>query len=248
MGQVQKKYHVTDDGIIFSVMDDGSVSEIGNISSISAKQNVAGETKRNKSRKWIWIAVISWIVLIASCVTFFVKHEAASDYIFYLNNRNYEIEQALTLAQSELASKSAELDSLNQQIYNEKQKRMPISVRDVKFANETYDSQIIDNYGSTLYSNRLRFLKPKITYTGRKTGTYNLTEKIIRPDGSVLSGHTSPDNATQSFRIYSSSGINGQYEILSWGWDSPGNYEVGRWTFQIWYEDILIYSTTFDVL
>lgn len=34
MGQEQNKYHVTDDGKIFSVMNDGSVSEIGNVSSL----------------------------------------------------------------------------------------------------------------------------------------------------------------------------------------------------------------------
>ena len=178
---------------------------------------------------------------------FFVQHKAANDYILYLNNRNYDVEQQLTQANSELRSKSLELDSINDQIYLEKQNRMPITVTGVQFANESYYSELIDNYGSTLYSSRLCFLKPKISFTGRTSGSYTLTEKLIRPDGSVLHGDSSPENATQSFSINTSPGRNGQTEISSWGWKDPGNYEAGQWTFQIWYDEILIYSNTFVI-
>ncbi len=247
MGQEQNKNHVTNDGKIFSVMNDGSVSEIGNVSSL-LDNNKNGEKKEQlKSRKWMWIAMFSWIVLIVSCITFLVIQESSTDFIRHLNYLNYDLEQKLNQVQSELSSKSAELDSIHQQIRTEKQNRIPITVTGVQFANESYYSELIDNYGSILYSSRICFLKPKISFTGRKSGSYTLTEKLIRPDGSVLHGDSSPENATQSFSINTSPGRNGQTEISSWGWKDPGNYEAGRWTLQIGYDDILIYSTTFDI-
>lgn len=247
MGQTQKKYHITDDGKIFLVMDDGSVSEIGNVSSLLDNNKNVEKKKQPKSSKWMWTAMFSWIILIVACITFLVIHDTSTDFIRHLNYINHDLEQKLTQVQSELSSKSAELDSIHQQIRTEKQNRIPITVTGVQFANESYYSELIDNYGSTLYSSRICFLKPKISFTGRKSGSYTLTEKLIHPDGSVLHGDSSPENATQSFSINTSPGRNGQTEISSWGWKDPGNYEAGRWTFQIWYDDILIHSTTFDI-
>lgn len=247
MGDNPKKYHITDDGIVFSVMEDGSVSEIGNVSSLCDNHKIGEQIQSSKSRKWMWIAIVSWAVLIVACVTFFVQHEAANEYILYLNNQNYDIEQNLTQVQSELDSKLAELDSVNQQINLERLNRMPITITGIQLANEDEDSRKIDDYGSLLYSNRVCYLRPKIYYTGRKTGTYNLIEKIIRPDGTVLHGDSSPNGATQKFSISSVYGKNGQYELLSWGWTDPGNYEAGTWTFEIWYDGIKIYSTNFII-
>ncbi len=227
-------------------MDDGSVYEIGNISSLSTNNNTVNNTKQSKSCIGKWITLVSWIGLIIVCISFFVQHESANDYIIYCEERIFDLEQQVNLLQSELNSKSGELDSINQQVFQETQNRIPITVTNVQFANEN-NSQVIDDYGSTLFSNRVCYLKAKVSYTGRKTGTYELIEKIICPDGTVLHSNSSPDNATQSFVINSSSGRDAMFEFCGMGWDEPGSYEVGRWKFEIWYEDILVYSTTFDI-
>lgn len=247
MGQPQTKYHITDDGKIFSVMLDGSVSEIGNVSSLNVNNKTDNVADHSISRKWMWIAIVSWIILTIVCITFYVNHNAANDYIYELNNQLSILEQNVSQTQSALLSKSAELDSINQQIYQERQNRIPITITDVQFANVDYNDNIIDNYGNALYSSRMCFLKPRISFTGRKSGTYTLTEKIIQPDGTLLRGDSSPENATQSFQLKTSSGRSGKFEISSWGWSDPGNYETGRWTLQIWYDNVLVYSTYFDV-
>lgn len=63
MGQPQTKYHITDDGKIFSVMLDGSVSEIGNVSSLNVNNKTDNVADHSISRKWMWIAIVSWIIL-----------------------------------------------------------------------------------------------------------------------------------------------------------------------------------------
>ena len=85
MGQEQNKYHVTNDGKILSVMNDGSVSKIGNVSSLLDNNKNVEKRWQRKSRNWMWIAIVSWVILIVVCVTFFVKYEVPNDYIIYLN-------------------------------------------------------------------------------------------------------------------------------------------------------------------
>lgn len=41
MGNVQKKYHVTDEGVVYKVDDTGEITEMGNVESLSAPSNTA---------------------------------------------------------------------------------------------------------------------------------------------------------------------------------------------------------------
>lgn len=247
MGLTQKKYHITDDGKIFLVMNDGSVSEIGNVSSLLDNNKNVEKKKQPKSSKWMWTAMFSWIILIVACITFLVIHDTSTDFIRHLNYINLDLEQKLTQVQSELSSKSAELDSIHLQIRTEKQNRIPITVTEVQFANENQYSQIIDIYGSELYSSRICYLKPRITYIGRKTGTYNLVEKIYAPDGSLWHGTGSPENGTDSFTIHSNKGIMAHADIIGRGNKEPGCYYAGSWKFEVWYDNEKIYSQQFTI-
>lgn len=86
-------------------MDDGSVYEIGNISSLSTNNNTVNNTKQSKSCIGKWITLVSWIGLIIVCISFFVQHESANDYIIYCEERIFDLEQQVNLLQSELNSK-----------------------------------------------------------------------------------------------------------------------------------------------
>lgn len=244
MGQEQKKYHITDDGKIFSVMEDGSVSEIGNVSTLTTNKEVVDKTTRPGSLKWMWIAIVSWIALIVCFIVIADK----SDYIDYQSEINNSLYVELEQANIDLESKSNELDSIRYELNWQISSMLPITVTDIQFANVGQYNQIIDDYGSELYSDRICYLKPKITFTGKKTGSYDLTVKIIMPDGTFLhNDDSSPDGATYSSSIYSSAGHSTQSELLGWGWSEPGNYSSGNYGLQILYDDILIYATTFYI-
>lgn len=109
MKEIQNKYHITDEGKIFSVIEDGSVTEIGNISSLLDKNKTHEKMKKPKSRKWMWIAIVSWVALIIVSIVFSGQYEKRNKII-------RDLEQNLTETQSELDTKTAELDSINQQI------------------------------------------------------------------------------------------------------------------------------------
>ena len=92
MGQIQNKYHVTNDGKIFSVLSDGSVKEIGNVSRLSQPVVVEKEVEVEvrKPGAWKWIAISAIVLLIASSLFFFINKEDSDRYIRVLNERiNY---------------------------------------------------------------------------------------------------------------------------------------------------------------
>lgn len=76
MGQVQNKYHVTNDGDIFLVSPDGSVSRIGNITQLSIKSL---ESRQGKG-KIITIFILSILLI-------FVTIGLAKYYFSYENER-----------------------------------------------------------------------------------------------------------------------------------------------------------------
>lgn len=44
MGQMPNKYHITDDGKVFRVNEDGSFSEIGDVNKLQSKQSIITDT------------------------------------------------------------------------------------------------------------------------------------------------------------------------------------------------------------
>lgn len=94
MGQIQNKYHVTNDGKIFSVLNDGSVKEIGNVSQLSKPVIIEKEVVEvRKSGAWKWIAIFAIVLLIASIIFFFINKQDSDNYINYLQDRLYNLEQ-----------------------------------------------------------------------------------------------------------------------------------------------------------
>lgn len=67
MGQERPKYHVTDDGKVFVVNDDGTTTEYGRI--VPEKEKVKHPRKPIPSFVW-WIVSIVFLVVVAYCVVF----------------------------------------------------------------------------------------------------------------------------------------------------------------------------------
>lgn len=99
MGQETKKYHITDDGKIYKINDDGSFTELGNAENLNSdKQSAAPEPKlepdpelqsyynfdppkKNGALKWILIASCILIVFVTLAIIIMSRHrESGYDY------------------------------------------------------------------------------------------------------------------------------------------------------------------------
>lgn len=109
MGQKPNKYHISDDGIIYRINDDGSFTSVGNIDDIEKKQTVNTTVKthpstsnRKKSHNtenigwwkrnynWFWFATlvvfIVWFISCLSCGEFPVYNDEYFVIGIYCNN------------------------------------------------------------------------------------------------------------------------------------------------------------------
>ncbi|WP_300764508.1 SH3 domain-containing protein [uncultured Bacteroides sp.] len=118
-----------------------------------------------------------------------------------------------------------------------------LTISSVAFANTDYNRNIITNYGQQLYTN-MQYLQPKVFYKKSAVGTtkIKLQVKIIRPDGTVIRGKTSPVDYTFEQEV-NLSGTNGYIELMGWGNNEGGVYSEGDYKYEIWSEGKKLFST-----
>ena len=74
-----------------------------------------------------------------------------------------------------------------------------ITITQLKVGNSNYDGDMLTAFGGTLYSDDMRYATPKITYNcTRAASNITLYTKIYKPDGSLMTGSSSPSGYTTS--------------------------------------------------
>lgn len=128
-----------------------------------------------------------------------------------------------------------------------------IYVTRMEYSNSEEDGTDIDEAGSTLYAERMRYLFPKVVYNsllpeGEDVTRIHMTYKIIAPNGTMKSGSSSPAGYTNSTSILIAVGEEDQGEWLAgWGNATESTYTAGTYTFQLYYQDHQIYEEEFEL-
>ena len=120
----------------------------------------------------------------------------------------------------------------------------------VTYANVDKQSNILNDYGSTLYTDEVRFVRPKVYYKGLVSGSKSveLKMKIYNPDGTLSSGSSSPSGYSWSETKTIYSGDSQSLTLLGWGSETGSTYsKAGTYRLEIWYEGNKLYSSTFEV-
>ena len=124
-----------------------------------------------------------------------------------------------------------------------------MDIQKVEFANTEKGGNEISPYGSTLYASEMRFLKPKVYYTGKCAEEKNVTLywKIIQPDGSLKSGKSSPEGYSTSDSKTIRAGQGNSLKLSGWGHSEKSIYKGGIYRFELWYQGRKIYETSFTI-
>ncbi len=123
-----------------------------------------------------------------------------------------------------------------------------LEIVSVDFKNEEANGTVIDGYGSTFYSGKMRHIRPKIYYKGvNKSETKRIYMKFKDPNGNLRqwSGH-SPEGYTWFADITLQPG-GGTFEMPNWGNGQTSTYGPGTHTFELWADGKCIYTTFFKV-
>lgn len=112
------------------------------------------------------------------------------------------------------------------------------------FGNTQKDNTIIDSYGSTLYASSIQYLCWRISYNGPSTSqTKECYIKYIKPDGSLMTGTSSPEGYTTSKNITFSPGSN-TVVAAGWGNENGTAYNAGTYRCELWFDGRKQYSAS----
>ncbi|MDD6777462.1 MAG: SH3 domain-containing protein [Bacteroidales bacterium] len=111
-----------------------------------------------------------------------------------------------------------------------------ITIEKVLFGNSDEQSNIIDDYGSTLYTNT-KYLRPKITFSTARRGNTKFEIKITSPSGKV-STYDTTINITQDSETWN---------LTGWGNDQGTFYTAGQWKVQFYVDNVLLRTETVTI-
>lgn len=188
--------------------------------------------------------------------------------LFFLNDSLNTTQEELTLklnelddAQNTITGLQSQITDLESSLSDEKKKRKeaesqindikdtyPILITDIKVGNVYSDNSIETDYGNPIYSFNSMYLRPRITYTGIKSGEeITLNVKLYGISGTLQTGSNSPRGYTYSDNMTISSGSNNTYTLKGWGRSNEGNWSSGTYRYEIWYGNICLGAKTFTI-
>jgi len=236
------RFEVADDGTIFSIKDDGTIRRIGKINSNGNIEKI--DSENSNGLLWFFLIVGVITVIILGILLSNANSELSNNNSIQ-NNLKYEIVELKNQnnnIKSEYASKIKDLEANFFSISS----TFPFKIDRIEIGNE--GTAMIDDFGSTLYSYRMRYLKPKIFYTGFVNGKpVTINYKIINPDGTLnynSSYSTTFSGDGTSMTIFSG---NNSTILKGWGNLTSSVYSSGTYRIEIWYNGICFASKYFTM-
>ena len=124
-------------------------------------------------------------------------------------------------------------------------KKAYMDISYIDFGNQDKDANVISAYGAEMYAKDVKYLAPRIKYTGKCTTSksVDLYWKITNPDGNLVrNASTSPEGYTTNGTYTVSPGSN-EIRLIGWGTSGGGFYKAGYYKFELYYQGNQIWST-----
>ena len=245
-------YQIANDGTIFHIKEDGSISKLGKIENDTIV-DVPSTTTPSDSGSGKGALIFFLVAFaIATLVLGILYSQLKGDYDYSVSNSSSRIsslesnvsslEGDLRIARSERDAAKRELSDFRDNIG----RTIPLVISDIEIANTYYDGTIETNYGSSLYSSRSMYFMPRIKYVGFTNGNKTLYIKLYTPNGSLSTGTSSPSGYSYSSSTYISTGQNTS-QLGGWGNSTKGNWPSGTYRLEVWYNSSCLKSKTFTV-
>jgi hypothetical protein len=201
-------------------------------------------TKLIRKQKIIIVVLITAIIFGIISIAFAIINDLGNSEL----QSRYDI---LFTQNSQLQSRYDNLDSENSQLqsrYNALSADYEILSKNAKFyitsikCGNWNDNGWLTNPGDSLYSNQMRYLKPRISYSSVINDSITFYIKIIEPNGALFfNSSISPSNFTYSSKINIYRGTNQTADLSGWG-NSVSTYRAGEWTVEVWYGNVCLKS------
>ena len=127
-----------------------------------------------------------------------------------------------------------------------KSNKAPFVITYIEIGNTDYYGNIINDYGSTIYSYQTRYLTPKLYVSVNTSGTYKIYNKLYKPDGTLSIGTSSPTGYTNSKEVTLYSYTSYVY-MYGWGNNTAGHWKAGQYRWEFWYNGEKIGEKSFII-
>ena len=273
---MNKGYQISNDGTIFSIKDDGSISRLAKINDqgritdlegrvMSSTPPVTISTSSDSNGKgWYWFFIVVFALV---AIVLGVLYSEADQNYYWANQERWEYKNKYETAirerdeykamsestaslRKENSSLKKERDNAKSELSSLKSKvstTYPIIITDIEIANINANGDIQTNFGNTIYSYNTMYLHPRIEYTGLISGYKTIKVKWYNPDGTIRSGSSSPSGFSYSESMYVLSGDNNTSTLSGWGNSNKGHWQRGTYRIEIWYENTCLKSKTFTI-
>lgn len=124
---------------------------------------------------------------------------------------------------------------------------LPLSISKIEVGNVYKDGTIETEYGATLYDENTMYLKPRITYSGNKSGSVSLKVKFYTADGDLSTSSQSPTGFSYEKSVFIDKGNGNVIELSGWGGEDKGHWKAGTYRIEIWYENTCLKKQEFEV-
>lgn len=170
--------------------------------------------------------------------------DSLNAHIFDMNSQTSSLKKALLNEKDKRELAESKLENLNSSISSS----IPMLITDIEIANIYNNGSFETYYGGAIYSSNSMFLKPRITYTGIKTGEdITLYVKLYGISGSLQTGSSSPSGYSFSNSVTVLSGSSNTYELQGWGGSDKGFWSRGTYRYEIWYGNVCLRAKTFTL-
>lgn len=243
---------ISNDGTIFEIKEDGSISKLARISESGAvvplngtTSTTASNTSSGKGGLWFFLVVFI-IATIAFAVSYFNIKDEYDSVSYKLQNTTSQYKSEISKYESQISDLKENVSILKSRI-QKIGNNIPFIVTDIKMANTYKDGSVYTDYGNSIYSSSSMYLTPKIFYDGVKSGSYSIYWKIFYPDGTLSTGTSSPSGYSTKGTIYINEGEGNSYSMHGWGNENKGHWRSGTYRIEIWYNNSCLKSKNFTI-
>ena len=127
-----------------------------------------------------------------------------------------------------------------------KSNNAPFVITGVDVRNVDKNSNVITDFGETIYSYQTKYLQPRLNIIVNTSGSYTIYAKLFRPDGTMSSGSSSPTGYTFSYTktLYS---YTTSWILSGWGNNTAGHWSSGQYRWEFWYNGAKIGEKSFTI-
>jgi len=205
------------------------IEKMENAADINSSARNFEKTKNNAS------LVFFLVLLIITCCGLGIQLSSINDDLNSALDSHSLLESRLSNSKSDNEQLTNHISNLQRNI-DSLSSIFPFRIDLIEIGNTDHNGNILTGYGNSLYANRMRYLSPKIYYTGFANGTsITINYKIFNPNGALnynSSYSTTYTGSGTPVIIYQGSN---NANLQNWGNASSSAYSRGTYRIEIWH-------------